>query len=174
MSHALVLGVVIAAACAATPQEDPKGPAEGPPILEYTLRAAADPFVPGEPVTIGFALRNASDRALWVLRWYTPLEGIAGDIFRVVHEGRAVEFRGPMVRRAEPRPDDYQLIEAGREVTAEVDLARAYDLSAAGAYEVDFVGRIRDVVSAAAELPRSKEEHREVTAAGEGIGLRVK
>lgn len=173
MSNALVLGVVIAAACATTIEEDPKAFAEGETILEYTLRAEEERYVAGEPVTIGFSLHNVSDEPLYVLRWYTPLEGIAGDIFRVEHEGRKVEFRGPMVRRAEPGADDYELIEPGQAVSAEVDLRRAYDLSAPGEYQVDFLGRIHDVVSAEAVVPRGKQQHRAMTASGTWITLSV-
>ena len=90
------------------------------------------------PVEVEFMVRNLSDQAVYLLNWYTPLEGILGDIFRVSHDGQALEYLGPQVTRMAPLADQYVLIEAGETKTAVVDLSTVYDFSQAGHYEVAY------------------------------------
>lgn len=94
----------------------------------------------GEPVKVQFFLVNDSDEDLYVLNWFTPLEGLGGDIFRVRRDGETVPYQGPLAERAEPTPEAYTLIEAGETVWVEADLTRtrAYDFSVPGNYTIDF------------------------------------
>ena len=41
----------------------------------------------GEPVKVQFFLVNDSSENLFVLNWFTPLEGLGGDIFQVRRDG---------------------------------------------------------------------------------------
>lgn len=45
-----------------------------------------------EPVKLRFYLINDTDSRLYVLNWFTPLEGIGGEIFRVKRDGVAVPY----------------------------------------------------------------------------------
>jgi len=92
----------------------------------------------GEPVKMQFFLVNDSDEALYVLNWFTPLEGLGGDIFRVRRDGERVPYQGPLAERAEPTPEAYTLIEAGDIAWAEVELNWAYDFSVPGNYTIEF------------------------------------
>jgi len=90
------------------------------------------------PVEVEFTVRNLSDQAVYLLNWYIPLEGILGDIFRVSHDGQALEYLGPQVTRAAPLADQYILIEAGQSKTAVVDLSSVYDFSQAAVYKIAY------------------------------------
>jgi hypothetical protein len=94
----------------------------------------------GEPVKVQFFLVNDTNESLYVLNWFTPLEGIGGDIFLVRREGRPLRYQGPLASRIEPSPGAYTLIAPGAAVWAEVDLtqARAYDFSVPGNYTLRF------------------------------------
>jgi heat shock protein HslJ len=92
----------------------------------------------GAVVNVRFTLANASSEGLFVLKWSTPLEGLAGDIFLVKRDGVELPYRGKMVKRGPPTADDYVWIEAGGSVSAEVDLAEGYDFLQAGQYTVQF------------------------------------
>jgi heat shock protein HslJ len=99
---------------------------------------APDSLPSGALVTVRFTLTNVSSEGLYVLAWFTPLEGLAGDIFWVQREGVDLDYRGKMVKRAAPTAKDYVWIEAGASTSVEVDLAEGYDLAPAGQYAVQF------------------------------------
>ena len=74
---------------------------------------SADEHVSGKPVFVAMELRNQDDSARYMLKWYTPFEGIAGEIFTVEHDGGAVKYQGPLAKRGEPVASDYIEITAG-------------------------------------------------------------
>jgi len=127
--------------------------------LKATLTAQPS-YKVGGPVQVGFTLENLSAGPVWVLVWNTPLEGLWGNAFRVTHEGTELRYRGPMVKRGDPGADDYRRIEPGKSLAAEVDLAKAYDLSAPGEYRVEFTGPLHDVAQKGETVPRRRDEHR--------------
>ena len=113
----------------------------------------------GETVPVRFTLTNNADTPLYVLKWYTPLEGIAGKIFRVERDGEVVPYEGILATRAAPSPDDYVLLEPGASAAAEVDLATAYDFSQAGTYTIEFLSpKISDVARTEAEMTPSLDD----------------
>ena len=118
----------------------------------------------GGPVMVSFVLRNRSARAVSILDWQTPLEGLLGDIFEIVPAsgGKELEYRGPMVKRRAPQGDDYVRIPPKGELSGRVDAAAAYDLSRPGRYTLTFRGSILDLVEGA-DPPRSGRELRPVT-----------
>ena len=93
----------------------------------------------GETMPLRFTLTNNADTQLYVLTWYTPLEGIAGKIFHVERNGEVLLYEGILATRAAPSPDDYVLLEPGAAASAQVDLATAYDFSQAGTYTIQFL-----------------------------------
>jgi hypothetical protein len=123
---------------------------------EIDLPASLDS---GVNVPALFTLTNASADGVYVLKWFTPLEGMAGDIFRVEREGAALPYRGKLVKRGPPIPEDYVWLEAGQSVAAEVDLAEGYDFSQAGQYTVEFRSpQISHVAFAASEQADAFEQ----------------
>lgn len=108
------------------------------PSLAATLEIA-ETLETGESVPVQFSLKNDSSDDVRMLVWGTPLEGVYGRIFKVLRNGDPVPYEGIVVRRGEPTADDYIVIPAGQSVSAEVDLAKSYNFSAAAEYEVAFV-----------------------------------
>jgi heat shock protein HslJ len=92
----------------------------------------------GAVVKVRFTLTNISSGGFYVLKWFTPLEGLAGDIFRVQRDGVDLAYRGKLVKRGSPISEDYVWIDAGGSISAEVDLAQGYDFSQTGQYTVQF------------------------------------
>src|SRR3954464_2109925 len=91
-----------------------------------------------EPVRLRFELTNDGDEDLYVLKWYTPLEGLNSDCLTVLRNGKTkVPYDGPMVKRGNPGPDDYLLIPAGKTVTAAVDVSESYPVSKPANYQVE-------------------------------------
>jgi hypothetical protein len=110
----------------------------------------------GETMPLRFTLTNNADTKLYVLKWYTPLEGVAGKIFRVRRDGEVLPYGGIMATRAAPSADSYVLLEPGASASAEVDLAPAYDFSQAGTYTIEFLSpKISHVARSEAEMATS-------------------
>jgi hypothetical protein len=92
----------------------------------------------GEPVKVHFALVNLTDQELYTLNWFTPFEGIAGDIFRVERDGQPVPYHGILASRGDPSPDSILLIEPNGSIITGVNLSPVYDLSRPGTYTIAF------------------------------------
>lgn len=92
-----------------------------------------------ERAPLEFTLANESARNLLFLRWHTPLEGMASNMFLVRDaEGYEVSYRGVLAKRGRPKRSEYVAIRAGDSVSTVVDLADGYDLNGGGAYTVKF------------------------------------
>ena len=106
--------------------------------LEGKLIVQAADFNSAEPVRARFELTNHGDVDLYVLKWYTPLEGLNSDCLKVVRNGtEKVPYDGPKKKRGQPRPEDYVLVPAGGTVTAEVNVSESYAVSTPASYEVE-------------------------------------
>jgi hypothetical protein len=83
-------------------------------------------------------LINLTSEKLYVLDWFTPFEGIAGDIFRVTYNGQPIPYQGIHAMRENPSPESYIVLEpAGTEIV-EVNLSEVYDFSRPGTYSIAY------------------------------------
>ena len=113
----------------------------------------------GEPVKVQFHLVNDSNEDLYVLNWFTPLEGIGGEIFHVKRDGEIVPYQGILASRDDPTPDSYVLLGPAEVAWAEVDLSEAYDFSIPGTYTIEFISpRTSHVARSQAGMARSLGE----------------
>ena len=161
----LFLMVLLATACG--PKATPAVPRAPTPeawqptrniSFECTLEAE-ETYVIGELVNLRFSLHNQTDRTLYILAWYTPLEGIAGKIFSVTRDGDEIPYRGIMAKRGNPSRDDYAAVKPGAAVSAVVNLAEDYDLSQAGRYHVEFTSQLHDVTDDESSISRKRDDH---------------
>jgi Tol biopolymer transport system component len=148
--------------------------------LEAVLEAPAS-LPRGEPVEVRFTLTNRSETGLYVLKWYTPLEGLYGDIFRVERDGEPIPYNGPLVMRGDPTGDDYVYLDPGESASATVDLtavgendAPAYDFSRPGRYTIVFISpRISHVAPSVSTMARSVEDLHPVQMSSEPITVEI-
>ncbi|MEO6324975.1 MAG: protease [Thermoanaerobaculia bacterium] len=128
----------------------------------------------GAPVRVTFFLRNRSARAVSILDWQTPLEGLLGDIFQILPAtgGEPLPYQGPMVKRRAPQSDEYVRISPKGEVSGSVDAAAAYDLTRPGRYTITFRGTLLDVVSGAAPR-RAGRELRPATVSCNSLSIEI-
>jgi hypothetical protein len=143
------------------------------PALEAVLELP-ESLTGGETVPLTFTLINHERDPLYVLKWYTPLEGVAGKIFRVTHNGQGLPYQGILAMRGDPGPENYVLLPPGEPVTATVDLAQDYDFSEPGTYTVTFLSpRISHVALTEADMAQTVDELGPVTIASEPITVTV-
>jgi heat shock protein HslJ/LysM repeat protein len=136
-------------------------PVSTTPVLSLDCTLEMDETYPvGEPVTLWFELHNQTDRPVYVLTWYAPLEGIAGDIFQVTRNGEKLPYQGVLAKRGDPIREEYVAIEPGETASADVDLRMGYDLSTPGSYQVQFTTGLRDVTNDASLVPQKRDNHR--------------
>jgi peptidyl-Lys metalloendopeptidase len=136
-------------------------PTSATPVLSLDCTLEMDETYPvGEPVSLRFVLHNPTDRPLYVLTWYTPLEGMAGEILKVTRDGAELPYQGMLAKRGDPTRDEYVAIEPGEATSAEVDLRAGYDLSTPGSYQVQFTTGLQEVVDDASLIPRKRDDHR--------------
>lgn len=113
----------------------------------------------GEKINLKFVLKNVSNTPLYVLNWYTPLEGIGGEIFEVSREGQALPYEGILASRTPPTPDVYVLLEPSQSVSAVVGLSGAFDFSLVGRYRIKFISpHISHIARTEVEMAKTMEE----------------
>jgi heat shock protein HslJ len=135
-------------------------PASTTPGFSLDCTLDADETYPaGEPVRLRFALHNRTDGPLYVLAWYTPLEGMAGEMLQVTRDGEKLPYQGMLAKREDPAREAYVAIAPGEGTSAEVDLRMGYDLSVPGSYEVQFTTGLQDVTDDGSLVPRKRDDH---------------
>lgn len=139
----ILLGLFTGACVSANAQADPPAPSLETADLQEGLNLTAELSAPEtlplcEPVEVEFTITNTGDRALYLLNWYTPLEGVLGNIFKVAFQGQELPYQGPMVMRAAPLPEQYIQLVAGESKTAVVGLSDVYDFTESGEYTIAY------------------------------------
>src|SRR6185369_7085124 len=77
-------------------------------------------YTAAQKQTLVFSLTNNSDKAVRVLKWHTPLEGIKSDMFEVQVNGNFAVYMGRVYKRPAPVEDDYITIGPGETVSEDV------------------------------------------------------
>lgn len=113
----------------------------------------------GEKVNLKFTLKNTSETPMYILKWYTPLEGFAGWIFRVTRNGQEIPYEGIAASRGAPLPDEYVYLEPGGSTSAIIDMASVYDFSKAGTYRIAFISpHISQIAYTEDEMAKSVDD----------------
>ena len=126
-----------------------------------------------QPIIIEFTLENHSSENLWLLKWYTPFEGLKGKIFRVTCDGKEIPYEGQMVKRGHPTKDDYIYVASEDSVSSEVNLSDAYTFPTSYECKVEFKGRIYDFSKSEGSLPKKSEEHQMINITGNSVTFDV-
>ena len=108
--------------------------ASGPQLMVAGIELADDTALSTD---IRFYVLNTSDAAVNMLIWNTPLEPeLSADIFTVTLDGAPMAYQGRMMKRSTAAEEDYLEIPAQERMEALVDMARYYEMSEPGEYQV--------------------------------------
>ncbi|PWT97041.1 MAG: hypothetical protein C5B52_14560 [Bacteroidetes bacterium] len=97
-----------------------------------------DSYNKDEKTNVIFELTNHSKKAVHVLKWNTPLEGLKSDCLDVRKNGKIVPYDGLMIKRGVPQPQDFIEIQPGQSVGEKVDLSEVYSLNSPGQVKVNY------------------------------------
>ena len=100
------------------------------------------PVVRGDvDVVVDVTVTNTTRHPANLLRWQLPAEELEGALFRITRDGQAVNYTGPLIKRAAPGPDDRVRLDPGASLNYKVELTAAYDLSRSGRYDIEYLSR---------------------------------
>jgi peptidyl-Lys metalloendopeptidase len=125
---ALLVGVFASAAMAAVTGKSAQ--------VSLTLEKSA--FAADESILVNVSISNPTRSEVRILRWFTPLDGVKEDLFRVTVYGKTVEYIGADYKRPAPTDKDYITLKPGESIDTTVDLAGFYDFSESGYYQVEY------------------------------------
>lgn len=138
LSRSMILATVLLIAGPPASAQDLEG-------LTSTLAVEQAEYGASEPLSLRYTLTNDSGKTLYVLKWQTPLEGFASDMFVVQRDGEPIPYQGILIKRGAPRPEDYVTLAPGESSSAVVDLAEGYGIYEAGDYSVELRSRLFDI-----------------------------
>ncbi len=95
-------------------------------------------FLEKDTVTVHITISNPTDRAVKVLKWFTPVDDVEESLFTVTRDGQPVQYIGALYKRPAPTSGDYVALKPGASFSRDVDLSAYYDFSVAGNYEVSY------------------------------------
>lgn len=106
----------------------------------------ANTYASGDRIMARFELSNDADQDQYVLKWFTPLEGLQSDCLNVTLDGGTkVPYDGPLGKRATPTPGDFILVPAGQSVAVDFDVSEAYAVSRPGHYKIDLKSQAHSI-----------------------------
>lgn len=106
--------------------------------LSVTITADKSGFTASDAVLVNVTISNTGKNPVKVLKWFTPVEDVEEPLFKVTRDGAAVDYVGAHYKRLAPTGNDYINLKSGESFTRTVDLGQYYDLSATGAYELEY------------------------------------
>lgn len=98
-------------------------------------------YVIGEPIYLNMVVLNRGKKKFTFLPWKTPIENsFTGSCMDVVHNDENVPYKGILVKRMPPTPEDYITLGTGDTSKGKVNLLEGYDLNKRGVYHIRFNG----------------------------------
>jgi peptidyl-Lys metalloendopeptidase len=129
-------------------------PKDGPVVA---LSVTQGKFASSEDVLVTVTIFNPAKNPVKVLRWFTPEDETAEQLFVVTRNGEPVAYTGPVYKRVPATENDYISLEAGASLVSTVNLGASYDLSQDGQYEVTFAVAAFDLFNAKANAFQARD-----------------
>ena len=91
-------------------------------------------------------LTNKSNEPLRVLKWNTPLEKVlSANIFKLKNGSKNIEYQGRLVKRSQPKEEDYTLFDIGESRTVTISLPQYYKMLKKGDYTIEYRGKFNSL-----------------------------
>ena len=95
----------------------------------WAVSLAVNATAQGVLATVTFVNNSSASAALY--KWNACFDNrIHNDVFEIMHASGSVSYTGRMVKRGEPKADDFLIVDPGKSVAFTVDLNAAYGFPA--------------------------------------------
>lgn len=133
-------------------------------LLVVGMAASREEYPANGAINISFELNNISGRDQHLLLWGTPFEGMVTRAFvHVQFNGTQLPYRGPVVKRAAPRVEDFQRIGAGESINRSWDLKQLFEIDKPGVYVVSLPALIIQYRENGLEQMLTVDAHTEIS-----------
>lgn len=92
-----------------------------------------------ESTTIKFTFTNNSDEIIYILKWYTPLEGMRSRFLNITFDKEELKYEGIMAKRSLPKAEHYICLEPQQSVDSTIDLTESYTFPYDGEYTIQYI-----------------------------------
>ena len=93
---------------------------------------------------ITVSLINNSKQDVKILKWKTPFEkNLSANIFHITDGKNSAQYLGRVVKRLEPKENDYMTLKAGETKSVTVNLAQYYRFESKGNFYVSYRGDLK-------------------------------
>jgi hypothetical protein len=107
--------------------------------IQANLATDKKVYLAGKPINLSLEIKNTGQKPYTFLPWGTPIEDrLTGNCLTIKLNGKEIDYRGIMVKRAPPTEKDYITLQANEAVKGEVNLLDGYQLNAKGIYTIQF------------------------------------
>ena len=101
----------------------------------------------GNVIPLTFTVTNFSNVDIDLLKRLLPLEGMKGNIFKVIDpNGEVLRYDGRLFKRGTPQKEEYVTIKSGASISTVIDLTEFYFFEKAGDYTVELNTGIQDFI----------------------------
>lgn len=91
-----------------------------------------------DDVYVNVTMTNTSSSPQYVLKYFTPFNGVEESLFNITRDGVNVRYLGAHYKRGEPKASDYLVLKPGKSYSQKVELSAMYDMSISGDYKVSY------------------------------------
>ncbi len=111
--------------------------------IEVKVQPAKQQLKNSEDVYVKVTYHNRTGQSVKLLKWYLPdSEGnLEEGIFKISHDGMAVDYLGPHYKRPAPVENDYIVLGSNKKLSFEVELSKVYDISEQGYYQIEVAAK---------------------------------
>ncbi|WP_158657941.1 M35 family metallo-endopeptidase [Agarilytica rhodophyticola] len=104
--------------------------------LKAKISINDDYFSAQNNVDVTVTVTNTSTEHARILNWMLPSGRLDSNIFLVTRDGEKVNYEGRLIKRPQATAKDFLIIAPKQSYSTTIELTSAYDISAAGSYEI--------------------------------------
>jgi peptidyl-Lys metalloendopeptidase len=110
--------------------------AEASGVAIINLSTDKTSFTTTENVILHVKLTNPNSYTISILKWYIPSNSITNPLLTILINGNPVKYLGVLSTRPTPTEQDYITLQAGENLTRDINVSSYYDFSASGTYSI--------------------------------------
>lgn len=111
---------------------------DSPSGIIVSISSEKKTFDNSEDIILNWAVTNPTDNTFKLLKWYTPLDGVERSLFSIHYGNDVLPYLGKLIKRSEPKEDDYVTLAPGDNIVVEISVSDFYEFSSSGDYKLTY------------------------------------